>query len=113
MICYERTVENVLVLNLKGKLLTSDDTDVLYNHLNTVVERKIKHLIIDLRNVTMMSSLGIGSLMKAMITIREVDGDLRLTGLSEKVKDLFSITKLIGVMKIFDNVNEAVKSFKD
>ena len=113
MTCYERTVENVLVLTLKGKLLTSDDTDVLYKHLTTIIERKIKKLVIDLRTVTMMSSLGIGSLMKSMITIREAGGDLRLTGLSEKVKDLFSITKLIGVMEIFDNVNEAVKSFKD
>ena len=51
--------------------------------------------------------------MKNLRNVREAGGDLRLTGLSDKIKDIFQITKLIGVIKIFDSDIEAAESFRE
>jgi anti-sigma B factor antagonist len=64
-----------------------------------------------MKNLSRISSLGIGAIMRAMTNVRNAGGDLRLAGLDDNVKNIFSITKLIGVIQIFDQVDQAVTSF--
>ena len=90
---YEKQ-DDVAILTLKGKLIGSPETDKLHDKVLSLIEDGITKMVIDLKFITWMGSLGIGALMRCLMTIRRADGDLRLSGLSEKVKKLFSITKL-------------------
>jgi len=83
----------------------------LHDKVLSLIEDGITKMVIDLKFITWMGSLGIGALMRCLMTIGRADGDLRLSGLSEKVKKLFSITKLIGIIQIYETENEAVQSF--
>jgi len=67
----------------------------------------------DLKHVHRLSSMGIGAIMRCMMTIRTEGGDLRLTGLSDKVKNILSITHLVGVIKSYDSIKEAIVSFDE
>ena len=107
---YEKQ-DDVAILTLKGKLIGPPETDKLHDKVLSLIEDGITKMVIDLKFITWMGSLGIGALMRCLMTIRRADGDLRLSGLSEKVKKLFSITKLIGIIQIYETENEAVKSF--
>lgn len=112
MILMEKKYGKVLVLSMKGKLVSQAETNRLHDKINEVVENNIVSIVLDLKQVSWLASLGIGAIMRNLLKVRKAGGDLRLTGLSEKVKSLFSITKLIGVILIFDSVNEAVDSFE-
>ena len=68
-------------------------------------------IVLNMKNLTRISSLGIGSILRALTMVREAGGDLRLAGLDENIKTIFSITKLIGLIKIFDQIDEALASF--
>ena len=107
----EQRYDNVLVMALKGKLSGSPETEILHEKVTDYLGDKIKNIVFDLKHVYRISSMGIGAIMRCMMTIRTAGGDLRLTGLSDKVKNILSITHLVGVIKSYDSAKEAVDSF--
>ncbi len=111
MVCIEKEFGDVMILTLKGKLISTDDTDILQEHIKSVLGRNISKIILNMKNLSRISSLGIGGIMRALTVVRGGGGDLRLAGLDENVKNIFSITKLIGVIQIFDQTDQAVSSF--
>ena len=64
-------------------------------------------------NVKWMNSSGLGTLMAGLTTLRSSDGDLKLAGLSERVKRPIEITKLNQVLQIYDTVDDAISSFTE
>jgi anti-anti-sigma regulatory factor len=49
--------------------------------------------------------------MRALTIVRDAGGDLRLAGLDPNVKNILEITKIIGVIRIFDQSDQAIASF--
>jgi anti-sigma B factor antagonist len=108
----EQTYDDVLVVAIKGKLAGTPETELLHEKVDGYLEGSVRNIVLDLKHVHWLSSMGIGSIMRCMMAVRTQGGDLRLTGLSDKVKNILSITHLVGVIKAYDSVNEAVESFK-
>lgn len=113
LVSVEKEFDKVILLSLKGKLITTEETEKLKSLVQSALERKFCNIIINLKNLSRISSLGIGAIMQAMTIIREAGGDLRLAGLDENIKNIFSITKLIGVIQIFDQNDQALESFPE
>ena len=109
----EQKYDNVLVMALKGKLSGSPETEILHEKVTDYLGDKIKNIVFDLKHVYRISSMGIGAIMRCMMTIRTAGGDLRLTGSSDKVKNILSITHLVGVIKSYDSIKEAITSFDE
>jgi anti-sigma B factor antagonist len=64
-------------------------------------------MILDLTQVDYLDSSGLASLVKVQSRCRKQGKQLRLVGLSTKVRGLFEITRLMSVFEIFDTVEEA------
>ena len=112
MVCIEKEVDDIMVITLKGKLILQEETTQLHDCIKSVLERDFNKIIINLKNLSRISSLGIGGIMRAMTIVRDAGGDLRLAGLDQNVKNIFEITKLIGVIQIFDQNDQAISSFE-
>ena len=108
----EQHFDDVLVLAIKGKLIGSPETETLHDKVTEHLDNKTKNIVFDLKHVHWISSMGIGAIMRCMMTVRTNGGDLRLTGLSDKVKNVLSITQLVGVIQAYDSVNDAIDSFR-
>lgn len=111
MISVTSEVNNITLLTIKGKLVSIDDVEQLYQTIRGIINNDQKKIIMDLKNVNWISSLGVGALMRSLTTVRNTNGDLRLSGVSDKVKNVFFITKLDSVFQIFSNLEDAVQSF--
>jgi anti-sigma B factor antagonist len=107
----EKMQGDVAIISLKGKLLGPPETDELHELVKSYIEKKITKIVMDMRYVTWMGSMGIGAIMRCLITVRNADGDLRLAGLTDKLESIFSITQVIGIIKTFKSTNLAVDSF--
>lgn len=66
------------------------------------------HLTIDLTDVSYMDSTGLGVFVGLFKSIRANDGQMVLTGLSERLKRLFDITGLADIMEINSEVEGGV-----
>ena len=109
----EQHFDDVLVLAIKGKLIGSPETETLHEKVTEYLNDKTKNIVLDLKHVHWLSSMGIGAIMRCTMTVRTNGGDLRLTGLSDKVKNVFSITQLVGVIHAYDSVKDAIDSFSE
>ncbi len=107
----ERTVGGVTVLDLKGKLLMGDDEEALRKTIKDMIDGGKTKILLNLSEVNRMDSAGLGGLVSCFATVNNKDGKLKLVGLTTRLRDLLSITKLLTVFETFDNEEEAVKSY--
>ncbi|CAN5627803.1 hypothetical protein BH23BAC4_BH23BAC4_14810 [soil metagenome] len=105
--------ENVVVLRLRGDVLGGAEGGRLHDELNRLKEGGTHAAVADLGDVGLMNSSGLGMLIGAMTTLRNVGGDLRLACVTPRVASLLAITKLTSVFKQYPTVEDAVASFSD
>jgi len=77
-----------------------------------LVARRRAEVVLDLRDVTLMDSAGLGLLIEAATSLRAVGGDLRIVARDPRVRALFLMTGLLGrVFALYATVAEAVESY--
>ena len=72
-----------------------------------VLEDKPRRVIVNLSGVKYMDSSGVASLVKMLSGTRRIGSQLCITGLTDRVKKLFEITRLDVVFNIFASEEEA------
>ena len=107
----ERTVNDVTVLDLQGKLLIGEGDEILREKINSLVEGGKTKILLNLAEVPYMDSAGLGEVVRCFTTVSRKDGKLKLLNLTKRLQDLLSITKLLTVFETFDAEDEAVKSY--
>jgi len=108
----EKVMDSVVILELSGKLMGGPDATLLSEKLHDLVDNKNTKVVADLGKVSWMNSTGLGILIGGLTTMRNNGGDLKLVNVAGKIESLLIITKLIKVFETFDQVDEAVASFK-
>ena len=103
---------DVTVLKVKGNLMGGPETIAVHDQVKKLVGQNKNKVVIDLSSVKWMNSSGLGTMMGCLTSLKNADGELRLTGVTEKVKSLFIITKLITLFDTHDSVEDAVKAFQ-
>jgi anti-sigma B factor antagonist len=107
----ERTVGDVLVLDLKGKITLGEGDEMLKDKVNSLVNQGYRKIILNLAEVPYIDSAGLGEIVRTYTTVSRQGGSLKLLNLTKRITDLLSITKLLTVFETFDAENEAVRSF--
>jgi anti-sigma B factor antagonist len=108
----ERTVNDVTVLDLKGKMTLGEGDELLKDKINSLLASGKKKLLLNLEAVPYIDSAGLGEVVRTYTTVSRQGGSLKLLNLTKRIEDLLSITKLLTVFDTFDSEAEAVKSYK-
>ena len=103
--------KHVYVIHLTGNLSGYAETEQLHTEVKRCLKRMTNNIVIDLKDVNWMGSVGLGVLICCLTSVRDAGGDLRLMGVKNKVQDLLEISKLTGIFQIFSSIEEAVDSF--
>jgi anti-sigma B factor antagonist len=102
---------NVTILDLEGNLTIGNAEEKLRNSVEELVANDQKFLLINLANVPMIDSSGIGGLVKSFTHIKNKGGKFKLLKPTRLAQQLLSITGLLSVFEIFDDEVSAVASF--
>ena len=108
----ERTVNDVTVLDLKGKMTLGEGDELLKDKINSLLAAGKKKLLLNLEAVPYIDSAGLGEVVRTYTTVSRQGGSLKLLNLTKRIEDLLSITKLLTVFDTIDSEAEAVKSYK-
>lgn len=107
-----KRADNVIVVYLSGRL------DV---HLSAEIEKEINkiiqnepnsHLLMNLNDVEYMSSSGLRIFVSTMRILKEQKRMLKLCNMNNAVKKIFEVVELMDMFDIYENEDDAVKSFK-
>ena len=108
----ERTVGDITVLDLKGKMTLGEGDELLKDKINSLIHQGQKKLLLNLEGVPYIDSAGLGEIVRTYTTVSRQGGNLKLVNLTKRITDLLSITKLLTVFETFDAEKEAVASFQ-
>jgi anti-sigma B factor antagonist len=107
----EREVDNVTILDLKGKILIGEGDDALRDAVTRVVQSGKTKILLNLGEVPYVDSAGLGEIVRCYTTVSKNGGKLKLVNLTKKIQDLLAITKLLTVFETYDSEEEATRSF--
>ncbi|WP_414515852.1 STAS domain-containing protein [Nostoc sp. PCC 9305] len=106
-----RTVKDVTILDVKGKVTIGQGDLTLRESISSALANGAKKILLNLSGVTTIDSSGIGELVSGYTTTNNQGGKLKLTNLPPKVNDILTITQLITVFETYDSETEALESF--
>jgi len=107
-----RTQEQVKIIKLRGALKLGESLDQLSETLNDQLGAGEIRLILDLEEVPMIDSSGIGLLVRALTSMKQRGGSIKLLKPSKFVLQTLKLVSLVKLFEIFDDLPQAVASFR-
>ena len=107
----QRSIGDVTVLDLKGKITLGEGDELLKDKVNSLVNQGHKKIVLNLAEVPYIDSAGLGEIVRTYTTVSRQGGSLKLLNLTKRITDLRAITKLLTVFETFESEADAIKSF--
>ncbi len=107
----KRTVGDVTILDLDGKLTIGKGDVVLRDALLEAINDGGKNVVINLDKVTTIDSSGLGELIRCRVTATSSDAAIKLLHVNIKARKLLTMAQLVGVFDMFDDEALVVESF--
>lgn len=89
--------------------LSAEQAEAFEGYLPTLGRRQI---ILDLDGTETLDSRGLESLLNSQDKIREQGGDVKIASSNPTNRKIFEITRLDQQLEVFENVIDAVRSFR-
>jgi anti-sigma B factor antagonist len=107
-----RQVDDVVIVDLIGKLQLGEGSSVLRDTVKDLLGNGQRKILVNLGNVNYIDSSGIGELVSAHTSVCNQGGQLKLLRLTKKVHDVLQIMKLYTIFQVLDDEAGAIASFK-
>jgi anti-sigma B factor antagonist len=107
-----RTVDDVAILDLKGKFILGESEDVFHDGLIKALDGGRTKLLLNMKEVSTLDSSGLGEVVRSKATCAKKNAQIKLLNVHGKVYDLLMLTQLTGVFEIHQDEAKAIASFK-
>lgn len=107
----ERRDRDVVIFDVSGRVTIGEGDAEVREAVKGAVERGERKVLLNMKGVTTMDSSGLGELVEAHKTLDRLGGQLSLVHLSPKVGSVLQATQLVGVIRTYDNEDEALIDF--
>ncbi len=104
-------LDTIASLDLRGKFIKGQGGHQLQMLVEKVLSAGTEHILLNLTEVPIIDSMGIGEIVRAYNKVRDAGGELKLVGLTDRVYGALTITQLLKVIASFRSEDEAVESF--
>ncbi|HAL55375.1 MAG TPA: anti-sigma factor antagonist [Bacteroidetes bacterium] len=105
-----RDGEGVSVIDLRGYLDAHTAPD-LENAFQKLLNEKKFNIVVNCKDLSYISSAGLGVFMAFIEDVRKNQGDIKLTNMSPKVYNVFDLLGFPILYEIYKDELEAVKKF--
>lgn len=85
---------NVVVLDLQGKLMIGEGDVMLREKVDGLMEDGHRRIVLDLEDVPYVDSAGLGEIVRCYTALSRKNGRLKLRNPSKRIQDLLAVTKL-------------------
>ncbi len=103
---------DVNIIYLKG-YLDAHTAPVLENTFSNLIEKGKYAIVANFKDLSYISSAGLGVFMAFIEKIRENNGDIKLSTMSDKVYNIFDLLGFPLLYEIYKSEDEAVTKFSE
>jgi len=107
----ERRRDGVAILDMSGKLMGGPDADAFNEILRTLMHEGVRNFVVNLEKVNWVNSTGLGILISGYTTVKRAGGELKLLKVTERIENIFIVSKLSTVFQSFEDEDDAIRSF--
>ena len=100
-------------LSINHKLEDNVNIVTLSGRIDAETATTFEEKLVDFSDVHHMNSFGIGILVCAQKQQLNVGGNIKIVRLQPNIRKIFQITYLTKVFEIYDDMSEAIASFKE
>lgn len=108
---HHRDGEGFSVLELKGYLDAHTATDLESTFQKLLTDKKF-NIVVNCKDLTYISSAGLGVFMAYIEDVRKNKGDIKLTNMSAKVYNVFDLLGFPVLYEIYKDEQEAINRFR-
>lgn len=105
-----KSINGIHALSLDGKFDTNNSSQVEMQ-LSQLIESNERRILINLEHLDYISSAGLRVLLAAAKRLRANEGQLRICGVKEMVKEIFEISGFDRIFDIYDTETDALENF--
>ena len=103
--------EKVVLLNLKGTIETTN-AGTLEDVIERIINDRCYKIVVDLSEVTYISSAGWGIFISEIKQVRRESGDIKLAAMRPEVREVFDLLEFNNILKPYPDKVEAIRDFK-
>jgi len=107
-----RKADDVVILDLKGKLTAGLGDQILRETLDTLLAEKWTKILLNLSGVSFIDSAGVGELVAGLRTVKKLGGRLKVLNVGDRVHSTLYIAKLLPIFEIYGDETEALVGFR-
>jgi len=107
-----RKTQDVVVVDLNGKLTAGLGDQILRDTVDALVADRWRKIVLNLSAVSFMDSAGVGELVAGLRRARKDGASLKLLNANERVHSTLYIAKLLPIFEIYSSEKEALESFQ-
>ena len=107
----KRKVGNASVFRCEGEFVYGPEIVDLHRAVKAALP-KTPNVVLDLARVPVMDSAGIGTLCGIYTSTLSAHGGLKVVGVTERVRHVLRITKVLTLLDIYDSEEAALRSIK-
>lgn len=105
-------VDGIASLDMNGKFIKGQGGFQLQMLIDRVMTAGTAQLILNLSDVPIIDSMGIGEIVRAYKKVKDGNGELKLVGLTDRVYGALKITQLLDLIQSYQSEEEAAAAFK-
>jgi anti-sigma B factor antagonist len=106
-------VDGIAIIDLGERKLVGEHDDYdLWGEVEHLLKEKNNKIILDLSRLQWSNSTGIGILVSAWTMAQKEEAELVVVNSSARLDNIFKVTNLKFIMKIFETVDEAIVYLK-
>jgi len=106
-----RKTPEATVISCTGRLVFGDETAELRALVKEIIPEDPR-IILDLSGVRDIDSGGVGTLVAVYSSAVNAGGELKLSNANQKVAQTLSITHLLGIIRAYERVEDALAAFR-
>jgi len=101
------TIGNITVLNVEGDIF-AEDSMKLKDALDKLFQSNKIKVVLNLEKTNVISSVGLGVVLAALIKFRKYSGDICLATVKDFVKKVLQTTKVDNIVEAYADVASAI-----
>ncbi len=107
-----RQIQDVMILDLKGRLTAGLGDQILREAIDELLAENRKKILLNLSGLAYLDSAGVGELVAGLKTARRFGAELKLLNLGDRVYSTLDMARLLPTFETYDDEAEALRSFQ-
>jgi anti-sigma B factor antagonist len=108
----QRRVGEITVLDMDGKVTIDGTSNALHACIRDLLQKGQDRILLNLAGVAYIDSSGLGELISCHVTLNKSGGQMKILHLTQRLRELMTITKLLTIFDVYEVESDAIDSFE-